>query len=338
MSKSKLRRIVKRTLAKFLRKTGAVKRQCNQGGVIILMLHKVDENSDALPLTISAKIFEQILTELTAQHEIVSLDSLFDANNKFSANEKLRFVITFDDGYRNNYDYAYPILSKHKVPAIIYLSLGHLDGDFFFWYEQLAIGLKKSPLENIDLTDLGSGKCSLKNQQDREAALIQLNQWLKLFSDQERMDKLEIILSRLQVDDAKKEVSPMLSWEMVEEMMVNNIDFGSHTISHPILSHESRDSIEYEVVTSKEKLERKLGKSITGFAYPNGTLDDYNDTVLEFVEKAGYLHACTTVEGTNYQDADPYQLKRINIHTGMCTDDNGDFHADLFWAKITSQF
>lgn len=336
VDQAKIRRIIKRSTATVLRKTGAVHRRCKQGGVIILMLHKVDEKPDALPLTITPEIFDRILTEIGTRYPIVDLDSVFDENKNFHVDQELKFVITFDDGYRNNYDYAYPILKRHNAPAIIYLSLGHLEGDYFFWYEQLAIGLERTNIQSIDLTDLGSEQFSLTNQQERENALITLNLWLKNFSDEERMQKLQTILARLEVEDADKDVSPMLSWDMVKEMQANNISFGSHTISHPILSQENRDSIANEVIDSKKLLEEKLGVPITGFAYPNGRTEDYNVTVLECVDQAGYLHATTTIEGTNYTGEDPHQLKRINLHMGMCTDDTGRFHADLFWAKITS--
>lgn len=335
--KDRIRREIKRGLATLLRKTGAIERRCKKGGVIILMLHKVDVKYDPLPLTVSPAVFNDMLSEIKNHNfEIVSLDSLFDDEKNFIGSESLKFVITFDDGYRNNYDLAFPILQKHNTTATIYLSYGHLQGDYSFWYEKLAGCLENAQTENIDLTDIGSTLFSLRSVKEREEAITKLNLWLKQFNNADRLKKLEIILSRLHKRDAIPDVSPMLTWEMVQEMQNAGISFGSHTISHPILSNEDSHSIQHEVMMSKKLIEEKIGRSVTGFAYPNGTRNDYNEMVLKYVSKAGYLHATTTIPGINYSDENPFQLKRINIHTGMCTDESGMFHPDLFWAKVTT--
>ncbi len=337
--KTKLRQAAKRSIATVLNKTGAVDRRLSKGGVIILMFHKIGNEDDPLALTIAPSILDRIITELKKRSEIVALESLFDQDKNLIVDDnKVKFVITFDDGYRDNYEKAFPILKKHNTPATIYLSYGHLEGDYFFWYEKLILGLQNTDHKFIDLTDLGSEKFKLENSEDVNKTVNTLNLWLKTFTDKGRLAKLKIILSRLEVDNTEENVSPMLSWEMIKEMKENNINFGSHTISHPILSREDEQSIEYELVESKRLLEEKMGQEIKGFAYPNGSADDYNDTVLKYVNKAAYQHACTTIEGVNYKGQDPYQLLRTNIEPRICVDENGNFLPDIFWAKVTSLF
>ncbi len=336
--KAMFRQIAKKSISTFLNKTGAVNRRLNKGGVIILMFHKIGNEDDPLALTIAPSIFDQILTELKKRSEIVALESLFDQDQNLIVDDKVKFAITFDDGYRDNYDKAFPILEKHNVPATIYLSYGHLEGDYYFWYEKLILGLQYTDHQFIDLEDLGSEKFKLENLEDINRTVKNLNLWLKTFTDKDRLEKLKIILSRLEVDNTEENVSPMLSWQMIKEMKKNNINFGSHTISHPILSRENEQSIEYELVESKRLLEEKTGQKIEGFAYPNGTADDYNDTVLKYVNKADYQHACTTIEGINYKGQDTYQLLRINVEPGICVDENGRFLSDVFWAKVSALF
>ena len=333
--KKKIRTVVKRITASVLNKTGIVHARLKKGGVIILMFHKIDDKCDQLPLTICPEIFDRIISEITSRYNIVPLEALINENGELIVDDEVKFAITFDDGYRDNYEKGFPILRKHNVPATIYLSYGHMEGQEIFWYEKLTSGLLSSQLQSIDLEDLGSEKFSLNSQEDRDLAIYKLNLWLKTFTDKERTQLLTIILERLQVDESSLDVSPMLTWEMVKEMKENNINFGSHTISHPILSREDKQSIEKEVVESRWLLEKKTGDSYSGFAYPNGTEDDYNDTVLEFT-RSTYQHACTTTPGINYRGQDPYQLKRVNIDPGMCTNEKGKFLPDLFWAKIAS--
>lgn|GEM_PF-1328895 len=333
--KKEIRSVIKRIMATVINKTGIVDARLKKGGVVILMFHKIDDKCDQLPLTICPAIFDRIISELVSRYEIVPLESLIAEDGSLIVDDEVKFAITFDDGYRDNYENGFPILKKYKVPATIYLSYGHMEGQLYFWYEKLTSGVRNSQQQNIDLKDLGSEEFSLETQEDRDLAIYKLNFWLKNFTDQERMEKMDTILDRLEVDAKELSVSSMLSWEMVSEMADNNINFGSHTISHPILSRENKQSIEIEVVESKQLLKEKTGYSIDGFAYPNGTIDDYNDTVLEFV-RTTYQHACTTTPGINYKGQDPLQLKRINIDPGMCTDDKGRFIRDLFWAKVAS--
>lgn len=333
--KKKIRIIIKRTVAMVLNKTGRVNARLKKGGVIILMFHKVDDKCDQLPLTVCPHIFDRILAEIKSRYEIVPLESLFDKSGNLIVSEEVKFAITFDDGYRDNYEQAFPMLKNHNAPATIYLSYGHMENELSFWYEKLTSGLQSTKQSYVDLEDLGSEKFSLETQEDRELATFRLNFWLKTYTDKERKVLLEAILERLQVDESSIVVSPMLTWGMVKEMQNNNINFGSHTISHPILSREDRKSIEKEVVESRRLLEKKTDLAFEGFAYPNGTIDDYNETVLEFA-RTTYQHSCTTTPGINYAGQDPHQLKRINVDPGMCSNENGDFIPDVFWAKVAT--
>lgn len=336
INKTKLRQIVKRTTALVLNKTGFVNRRLKKGGVIILMFHKVDDKNDPLPLTVTPSTFDQILLQLNKHHDVVALESLFDSDGQLVVDDQVKFAITFDDGYLDNYEKAFPVLQKHQTPATIYLSYGHLEGEYFFWYEKLTLGLQHTKHTTLDLTDMGAEIFALETVEEKNAAITELNFWLKQFTDKERLEKLNEILSRLEVNGTDELVSPMLSWDMVKEMQEGNVNFGSHTLSHPILAREDNQSIEREVVDSKRLLEEKTGQIMQGFAYPNGTVDDYNDIVLEYVGKADYQHACTTTTGINYAGQDPYQLLRINIDPSMCTNEKGEFLPDMFWAKVSA--
>ncbi len=332
--KQRYRRFIKRALSTTLKNVGLVEKRLKKGGVIILMFHKIDEILDQLPLTIPPSVFDQILTELESRSEIVPIESILDDNGALITDKEVKFVITFDDGYKNNYEKAYPILKKHNAPAIIYLSYGHIQNDLMFWYERLSSGIRQTCKKRVNLTDIGSENFTLSTPADKDFAVIKLNQWLKLFSLEKRMRLIDTILDRLEVAETKLELSPMLSWEMIKEMQGNQITFGSHTITHPILSREDPEIIEKEIVESRQLIEDKIGKPVTGFAYPNGTVQDYNELALRYVRKT-YFHACTTETGINHEGQDPHQLLRINVDPGMCMDENGKFLPNLFWAKLT---
>lgn len=303
-----------------------------QNGIVILMFHKVNSKYDPLPLTIGVKIFDKIINEITKKHEIITIHEL-NNNDIESLNTGLKFVITFDDGYKDNYVNAFPILVKYSVPATIYLSVDHIEGKKVFWYEQLAHALLTSKKEIIDITDQGLKKITLDSKRHRLDALNMLNDILKVYTENERTNIVNTIL-KISETESTFNPSDMLTWEMIHKMKNHRISFGSHTMTHPILSRESKDRIVNEIRLSKKIIEKQIGNKVYSFAYPNGTESDINTTVVNEVINADYRSACTTIEGINKNTEQRYLLKRINIHNNMCTSPWNTFSKKLFWAKI----
>ena len=102
----------------------------------------------------------------------------------------------------------------------------------------------------------------------------------------------------------------MLNWNQVREMHKAGIEFGSHTVNHPVLSRLPADAILRELRDSKRQLSEQLDAPVTSFAYPNGKQTDYNDLVKTTLKECGYACAVTTEWGVNRAYADPFELKR----------------------------
>lgn len=101
-----------------------------------------------------------------------------------------------------------------------------------------------------------------------------------------------------------------MNWSEILEMRKNNIQFGSHTVSHPILSKVSEFKLWDEVFNSKKVLENRLNEPVSLFSYPNG---DYSDRVISALKRANYLGAVTAEEGVNSGQTDSFKLKRIGV-------------------------
>lgn len=328
----KFRKVIKKGLVGALMYSGITPWLSHQPSVVILMLHKIGDKPDPLPLTLSPSLFEAAILEIKRQHQFASLDELVH-DGRLNHSDGPQFALTFDDGYRDNYEFAYPILKRHGVPATIFLSLHHVDGACAFWFEHLMDILLRAPIGTLDLSDTELGVLPLNTPGDRKHAIVMLNQWLKGFDEKQRQDWIGRLANQLQIDNPEG-LSLMLTWDMVREMAEYGIRFGSHTLSHPILSRESPERIREEVCESKRILEERLGMPVHGFSYPNGSAADFNEEVIAEVRKAGYRYACTTVPGRNKPDVDTYKLRRINLHNEMCSDGKGRFDRKLFWAKV----
>ena len=102
----------------------------------------------------------------------------------------------------------------------------------------------------------------------------------------------------------------MLTWDHVRIMHENDISFGSHTVTHPILSRVPISRARTELCISKRVIEEKLGCPVKTFAYPNGKEEDFNETTKLLLKEAGYICALTTIFGTNECNQDLFALRR----------------------------
>ena len=209
-------------------------------------------------------------------------------------------AITFDDGYRNFYEYAFPVLQSLKIPATMFLAT-----DFVFDKKPLWVDRLEYALGHMD----GS-------RSERIARDAKVRVELKMLSADEREKRLrEIETSSSPLSDFTGEGAVYAPLSLVEigEMREAGIAFGAHTKSHPILSHLPLEETEREVRESKDIVEKQCGSVSSIFAYPNGQADDWNEATEVVVARAGFSGALTTIEGANYADTPVFRLKRMTM-------------------------
>jgi hypothetical protein len=164
--------------------------------------------------------------------------------------------------------------------------------------------------EEINLKDFGIIKplSIQKNRNMFDETMIKFNK----ISEEK---KLELIKELENVFDKNllKEIgkNKTLSWNEVREMSENNIDFGAHTVNHPILTQISLKQAEHEILHSKKDIEKKLNKTITTFSYPNGLANDYNSEIIKVLKKYGFICAVTRVPNTITSKTNLFELGRV---------------------------
>jgi peptidoglycan/xylan/chitin deacetylase (PgdA/CDA1 family) len=312
---------------------------------LVLAYHRITDKPDFQdPLKVSASNFEKQIHFLKEHYTIISGEELADIikNNKpFPENSCL---ITFDDGWADNYTHAFPILKKHKVPAIIFITTDYIGTNKVFWHEKLANLLTRISSQ-LDINNLReilnkwpanvSNKLEkiLKSQpQDRRSSINDLIIFLKS-SEPQDIDKLIHELENLLGSFETQKNPLMLSWEQIQEMSQNNICFGSHTKSHAILTQISNDKAIEELRESKEIIEKRMNQPVYFFAYPNG---NYNESIIRVAKEAGYLASFTCLRGVNSLNENIFELKRRHIREDQTLGLNGEFSGFLFKAELSS--
>jgi peptidoglycan/xylan/chitin deacetylase (PgdA/CDA1 family)/CelD/BcsL family acetyltransferase involved in cellulose biosynthesis len=274
----------------------------------ILYYHRVNDDRDPFFPAISTSLFEQEMRHLARHYKVVAMPELLK-HLKDGPPETV-VAITFDDGYRDNYENAFPILQRYNLPATIFLTTGTMDFDDPIWFEQLADAVKKTPLEVLDLEIDIPRRFFLRTQAERLDANNRIFGVLRDLPDTERKHWLPRILHQLRMADDGERHEKMLTWDQARHMSTSGIDFGGHTVNHPFLSRLTRENACWETSECKRRIEAELQLPVGIFAYPNGREKDLGPWSSEVIRSAGYCAAVTTIWGMNYQSTDSMHLKR----------------------------
>lgn len=231
-------------------------------------------------------------------------------------------AITFDDGYEDNYQNAYPVLKRLGIPATIFLTAGYVGEKKIFWWERIGELIKHSKnlpltirtLENILRCRIGRDGCGgqLWSLREKDEILNHLIELLKEMNDSALEEAMVALEAGLGTGEQDEERRKMITWEEVREMAQNGVEFGSHTISHSNLATLGEKCLYKEVFESKKIIEENTGNPVLGFAIPYGLKGSYNFGVLEAIKGAGYLYCCTAIPGFVTLDTDVFQLNRIS--------------------------
>ncbi len=274
----------------------------------ILYYHRVNDDNDPYFPAISTRLFEQEMRYLARHYKVVSLAGLLDCLAEGSPEPVV--AITFDDGYQDNHQYAFPILQRFGLPATIFLTTGSIDSGEPLWFEKLALAVKKTAQEYIDLEIDIPRRFWMRTPAERLQTNGRIFRLLQQLDDAGRLRLTDEILRQLGGADDPERRKKMLTWDEVRYMKTCGIDFGGHTVTHPFLAKMSREQVAWEAGESKRRIEEELQQPVDYFAYPNGREEDFGRWNKQVIREAGYRAAVTTIWGTNDRSTDPMELRR----------------------------
>jgi peptidoglycan/xylan/chitin deacetylase (PgdA/CDA1 family) len=291
-------------------------RAIEQTSVPVLVLHGVLPDADTSPFNTSGKFvtprkLEIFLRRVSRLFRIVSLDDFVRARRS-NARLTNAMVITFDDGYRNIYRHAFPVLRGLGFPFAIFVTTGYLDTDMVLWNDRLEFAVLTTRERALPAGAIGPSR-RLGTPAERRAAALDLKDALKRKPRDEASDLAASIFGALGADPASPRLDDVrfLRSREVAEMAAAGVAIGAHSVTHPVLSREGPERIRQEVFGSKAALETLTGKPVTSFAYPNGRREDFSLQVKECLSGAGYIAAFTTIHGLNLPGDDMLEVKRI---------------------------
>ena len=338
--------LAKELIARFSLRSGvaAVVRRLNgtSGCPLILYYHRVCEPGSApLPdLAVNSRIFEHQLEFLKEEFRLLSLDAAVEGlvNGKTASSRDV--ALTFDDGYRDNYTCAYPILKKYGVPATIFVTTGFIESKREFWWDRLASLLERARGVTLDWESLPSDifprKVAhlLRRVAAGKVSLSAVTNCLKA-QGARRVDQVIAYLQEAVGPVPPSLPAEFLSWKEIREMAGNGISFGSHSHSHTVLTALGDEAVVRELRVSKTIIRDQIGKEPTGFAYPDGWFDE---RTRRLVMAAGYHYAVQTHRAVPRHCLDAYSIPRRMVANGHSRGHLEEFSNAIFASELAGVF
>jgi peptidoglycan/xylan/chitin deacetylase (PgdA/CDA1 family) len=277
----------------------------------ILCYHGIGESGNPLGVAPTRHLFEAQMRFLRENYRVVSLHEVCSELSSGAKSEP-GVAITFDDGYRSAYTVAFSILQKYRLPATVYLTLESVETGQVAWYDRVFLAMAVAPSGKLQLDLQGPWRFQLNSPQDRLRAALEIVAHLRTLPNSRRRECCALLENQIGLPQNALS-SRVLTWEEIHTMHQAGISFGSHTLTHPVVSQLAPQELEQELGASKCLLEKKLRIPVLDFAFPFGKASDCSPAAHEMLSRCGYRSAVTTISGVNTPQANLFELRRLQV-------------------------
>jgi peptidoglycan/xylan/chitin deacetylase (PgdA/CDA1 family) len=296
----------------------------------VLMYHRVlpagADSFSADSICVTPEAFERQMKFLRRHFRVLSIAELADHLESGRELPSGSCVVTFDDGWRDNFEHALPILREQQVPAVIFVATDFIGGNDCFWQERLSRLLFDGVRGGADARALvaeiaGSALLADSDEAGQRRAIREAVDRLKTLppAQIERIEARvrDVVSTRGSLGDDR-----FMDWQQVASLVKGTrVEVGAHGCSHTPLTKLSPERAALELDEAARRVSAAVGVPTTSIGYPNG---NYDDVVVKLTRAAGYRLGFTTDKGLVGDVRDPFKIPRINIG-GPATETMPDF-------------
>lgn len=278
------------------------------------LFHRVNEEKDIIWPPMKPSLFHSIIKQLTRKFTVVSLEEYLNDPGSFQTRRRLA-TVSFDDGYKDNIEFAAPILKKYNCPASFYVVSGCIDDNLPTWTYILDNIFQNTGQKDIDLHyDFVPEKFKnipLQLITPGNQLIKDIKIWLKKIFNQQRLLILKDI--REQCSDVPLPANKMMSWNDIRQLDQDGFIIGSHSHTHPLLaSLEQEEDISAELKVSAQKIKQETGKWPQTISYPVG---NYDERVVRLSKETGYQYGLAVGQQFFKTDKDDvFKIPRAELH------------------------
>jgi peptidoglycan/xylan/chitin deacetylase (PgdA/CDA1 family) len=249
-------------------------------------------------LEITPEFLDAVIGRLGASgYAIVSLDEALRRIEHPDPRRPPFAALTFDDGFRDNRDWALPVLERHGVPAVFYVTTGFADRTARLWWVELEEAIRRT--ERV-VVEIGGERLDLpaRTAQDKRAAFAAIYWKLRRQPEECLLQVIGDLCATSAVNGRDLVDELCLDWPAIERMATHPlVTIGAHTKSHVMLAKHSEACVSNELVDARSILEQRLGRPVRHLAYPVGDRTSAAAREFRLARLAGYASAVTTRPG-----------------------------------------
>ena len=280
--------------------------------VLTLLYHKVNIlREDVNLLAVTPEHFYEQMSWIKSKYPIVRFEDDWDLISEDSV------CITFDDGYRDNFLNAVPILNELAIPATIFVSTVNIDTPYEMWWDELERNLlvEKDYKKEFCLNDPYWGCTWNVSTKERRRDLYNNLHWI--IKNHITVEKCNDWILQLQkwseYTNVGRSENYSLQTEDLKNIDMRNITIGAHTVTHPVLSNLNKEKQYEEISISKQKLEEIFKREIKVFSYPYGGRTEYNEDTLSICSEVGFIKAAANIKGLWDKQTGKYEIPRCIV-------------------------
>jgi peptidoglycan/xylan/chitin deacetylase (PgdA/CDA1 family) len=283
-------------------------------GILALNYHRIgDPNASPFDRDVfSARqdAFDKQVSFLKRNYDLITPSEIAEARKK----NRGRFImLSFDDGYRDNFDLALPVLRAHGAVASFFICTGFIDHPRIAWWDEIAWMIRTSEAPVLPAGEWFTAEVPLTAGDRLEAVRTALKRFKELPGDRtgEYLDFLRAV-TRRQAGEIGADL--WMSWEMIRELSRAGMTIGAHTMSHQLLGKLDEAEQKRQIAGSRDRIAAEVGVIPTAFAYPVGSRTAFNDVTKRLLREHGFETAFSFYGGLQrFEPFDPYDIRRANV-------------------------
>lgn len=260
--------------------------------------------------------FQACLTRLASSGYPLTMDQAYEILSQGSSFPPRSFVISFDDGFENNYSVAMPLLVDLDIKPIIYITTDFVDSGEQSWIDKIEAALEVSGPFELRFEWLANFDV-IRSREDKIALLRTVRNYLKSNRQVDPIQFADELIEQMLLSngpDYDDYLDRKLSWEQINHLNWAGLaTIGGHSHTHRILSFLSNDELELEIDTSLDLLAVNAGVPPDHYSYPEGLQHCFNGNVISVLKDRGVKCCPTAINGSNSVATDPFLLKRIMV-------------------------
>jgi peptidoglycan/xylan/chitin deacetylase (PgdA/CDA1 family) len=302
----------------------------------IFMLHHVRPRRDAefqpnRHLEVAPEFLRALLAHLRSRGvDIIAMDEVHQ--RLIDGNFSRRFAcFTLDDGYRDNRDFALPVMHEFEAPLTLYVASDFAEGVGRLWWIALEMVIAKASSIEAGFGDVAT-RVDTSTPAAKQAAFERLHDWLRgLPGEHDIHREISALCARHGVDDGAICRELCMSWDELKPFADDSlVTVGAHSITHCNLARQTEAIASHEMAIGRSRIEQALQRRVLHLAYPFGDRIAAGTREFAMAQAAGFKTAVTTRPGMIFRESADYltALPRVSL--------NGNYQDTRIFPVLTS--